>query len=191
MLLMDAFADAYANPSPLHVGALALGGAAMIYSLNRVITEIRKTERRVTAVVEERNKAAAALRAARQQEGQIKSALKEVEEELVEMTARTSEIETRKNTLQQVIPRRLNLVSQAWSSGDTLFEARVSPISGATDGGGGGTSLVHGYAGSAREFNNRVIARFPSTTHVVLDVTAIDLDALDMAVTNLDAANAS
>ncbi|TWB35906.1 coiled-coil domain-containing protein [Nitrospirillum pindoramense] len=186
MGLMDALAEAYANPDPTHVGAVAIGGAIMAWSLKRLIAEIRKTEKRVTAALEERNRAAAKLRQARIQEGELRDTLRELDGEMEEIAARAKEVEERRGTLEQVIPRHLNLFSQAWSPGDTLFEARISQVAG---GGKGGARVVHGYAAGPRDFRNRLMARFPASSYVVIDVATVDLEELDMAVTNLGVAN--
>ncbi|MEE3625611.1 hypothetical protein UCD39_16725 [Nitrospirillum sp. BR 11752] len=189
MGLMDALAEAYANPDPTHVGAVAIGGAIMAWSLKRLIAEIRKTEKRVTAAVEERNRAAAKLRQARLQEGELRDTLRELDGEMEEIAARSKEVEERRGTLQQVIPRHLNLFSQAWSPGDTLFEARISLVAGGVGGGKGGARVVHGYAAGPRDFRNRLMARFPASSYVVIDVATVDLEELDMAVTNLGVAS--
>ncbi|MBB6253993.1 hypothetical protein [Nitrospirillum iridis] len=188
MRLIDAFAEAYANPNPLHVGALALGGAAMAWSLKRLIGEIRKTERRVSAVLEQRNQAAFLLRQARQQEGELRTALQELDGELEDITARAAEMQASRDVLQQVIPRHLNLFSQAWSRGDTLFEAQVCLVDGGRAG-RGGSRAVHGYAAGPKDFRNRLAVRFPPATHLVIDITPVDLEEVDMAVTNLGGAN--
>ncbi|MDG3440971.1 hypothetical protein [Nitrospirillum amazonense] len=188
MMLSDALAEAYANPSPGHVCALAVGGAIMAWSLKRLITEVRKTERRVSAAVEERNKAAASLRQARLQEGELRTALQDLDGELEEIATRARDVEARRGTLQQVIPRHLNLFSQAWSQGDTLFEARISLVTG-LGGGKSGARVVHGYAAGPRDFRNKLMARFPPASYVMVEMAAIDLGELDMAVSNLGSAN--
>ncbi|WP_148293888.1 hypothetical protein [Azospirillum sp. B4] len=187
MRLTDAFAEAYANPNPLHVIAIAVGGAAMGWSLMRLIKEIRKTERKVAAALEERNQAAFLLRQARQQEGQIREAVQELDGELEDIASRSGEVQARRDTLHQVIPRHLNLFSQAWAQGDTLFEAHICLLTGG--GARGGTRTVHGYASGPKDFRNRVGARYPAATHLVIDIAPVDLDELDMAVTNLGGAN--
>ncbi|MDZ5646198.1 hypothetical protein [Nitrospirillum sp. BR 11828] len=181
-------AGAYSNLNFAVFLILAVGGAFLAFSIRRILFKIRETERRIAAVVDEKNEAAADLRVARQQEEQLAMALKEGEDALREIAAQTEEVRARMAVLRQTVPRPLNLVSLEWAPGDQLFEAHlraaVAPRqvgrSGMGRGGGGmaEAGVVHGYAPTEADFRvlvtNRLAREGGYTISVVLPISLRD-----------------
>ncbi|TWB35903.1 hypothetical protein [Nitrospirillum pindoramense] len=181
-------AGGYSNLNFVVFLILAVGGAFLAFSVRRILFKIRETERRIAAVVDEKNEAAADLRVARQQEEQLAMALKEGEEALREIAAQTEDVRSRMAVLRQTVPRPLNLVSLEWAPGDQLFEAHLRAAaaprqvgrSGMGRGGGGmaEAGVVHGYAPTEADFRvlvtNRLAREGGYTISVVLPISLRD-----------------
>ncbi|MEE3625614.1 hypothetical protein UCD39_16740 [Nitrospirillum sp. BR 11752] len=183
---------AYSNLNFVVFLILAVGGAFLAFSVRRILFKIRETERRIAAVVDEKNEAAADLRVARQQEEQLAMALKEGEDALREIAAQTEEVRSRMAVLRQTVPRPLNLVSLEWAPGDQLFEAHLRAATAPRQVGGSGmgrsgvgrgggmaeAGVVHGYAPTEADFRvlvtNRLAREGGYTISVVLPISLRD-----------------
>ncbi|MDE1148430.1 MAG: hypothetical protein PW843_17730 [Azospirillaceae bacterium] len=162
---------------------LAIGGAFLAFSVRRILNQIRRTERRIAAAVDEKNAAAADLRVARQQEEQLAAALAEGGTALRDIAQKTDEVQARMAVLRQAVPRPLNLISPAWVQGDQLFEAHLRAQgpraldrrSGGPLRGLGEAGIVHGYAANEADFRTLVTHRLAAAGYTISGVLPIAL----------------